>query len=46
MPLVEGALLHRAATRPTSPKVIIVDEKLARHFWGRGQPDRPAAVQT
>ena len=37
IPLVEGRLFSEGDT-PESPKVIIVDEKLARRFWGRTSP--------
>ena len=37
IPLVEGRLFSEGDT-PESPKVIIVDEKLARRFWGRSSP--------
>ena len=37
MPLVEGRFFTDSDS-PDAPKVIIVDDKLARHFWGRASP--------
>jgi predicted permease len=37
MPLVEGRFFSDSDS-PDAPKVIIVDDKLARHFWGRASP--------
>jgi len=53
MPLVEGRFFTDSDS-PDAPKVIIVDDKLARHFWGRAsaigrrlyKPDSPDNVTT